>query len=71
MKFGQLTEYNTVKVSYNFLEKSYTKSGGETSHRLFSKTSKLCMSLDQQSKVLYSFFFIVWQVENYQNIYWK
>ena len=47
MKFGQLTEYNTIGVGYNFLEKSYTKWGGETSHRLFSKTSKLRISLDQ------------------------
>ena len=31
MKFGQLIEYNTTKI---FLEKSYTKFGGETSPRI-------------------------------------
>ena len=44
MKFGQLTEYNTIG---NLLEKSYTKWRGETSPRLCSKKSKLCISLDQ------------------------
>ena len=44
MKFGQLTQYNVKK---NFLEKSYTKCGGETIPRPFSKKSKLSMSLDQ------------------------
>ena len=39
-----------------FYEKSYTKCGGEIIiPRLFSKKSKLSISLDQQSKVLYSF----------------
>ena len=44
MKFGQLTQYNVKK---NFLEKSYSKCGGETIPRPFSKKSKLSMSLDQ------------------------
>ena len=35
MKFGQLIEYKNI-----FLEKSYTKCGGETISRLFSKKSK-------------------------------
>ena len=34
-----------------FLEKSYTKSGGETIPRIFSKKSKLSVSLDQQSEI--------------------
>ena len=48
MKFGQLIEYNMRNI---FLEKSYTKCGGEFSLRHFSKKSKLSISLDQQSKV--------------------
>ena len=44
MKFGQLIEYN---MRNNFLEKSYTKCGGEISPRAFSEKSKLSISLDQ------------------------
>ena len=44
MKFGQLIEYNMRNV---FLEKSYTKCGGETSPRPFSEKLKLSISLDQ------------------------
>ena len=55
MKFGQLIECNMRKI---FLEKSYSRCGGETSPSPFSKKIKLSLSLDQQSKV-----FIVWQVE--------
>ena len=51
MKFGQLIECNMRNI---FLEKSYTKCGGETSPRPFSEKLKLSISLDQQSKVLYS-----------------
>ena len=51
MKFGQLIECNMKNI---FLEKSYTKCDGKTSPRLFSKKLKLSLSLDQQSKVLYS-----------------
>ena len=39
-----------------FLEKSYTKCGGETTYRPFAKKSKLNISLDQHLKVLYSLF---------------
>ena len=53
IKFGQLIEYNMRKI---FLEKSSTKCGGETSPRLFSGKLKLSISLDQQSKTLYSLF---------------
>ena len=55
MKFGQLTERNMWN---NFLEKSYTKCGGETSPRLFSEKLKLSISLHQKSKVLYSLFLL-------------
>ena len=51
-KFGQL-EHNMRKL---FHEKSYTKSGGEPIPRPFSKKSKLNLSLDQFSKVLYCLF---------------
>ena len=44
MKFGQLIEYNMTNI---FLEKSYTKCGGENTARPFSKKSKLTISLDQ------------------------
>ena len=53
MKFGQLMRYNMRSI---FLGKLYTKCGGETILRLFSKKSKLSLSLDQYSKVLYSLF---------------
>ena len=43
-KLGQLIEYNTRNI---FLEKSYTKYGGETSPRPFSKKLKLSIYLDQ------------------------
>ena len=36
MKFGQLIECNIRNI---FLEKSYIKCGGETSHRLFEHIS--------------------------------
>ena len=42
MKFGQFAEYNVRNI---FLEKSYTKCGGETSPRPFFK--KTIISLDQ------------------------
>ena len=43
-KFGQLIEYNMRNI---FIEKSYTKCGGETSPRSFSEKLKLSISLDQ------------------------
>ena len=52
IKFGQLKEFNIENI---FLEKTYTKYGGETIPRLFSKLS-IC--LDQLSKILYSFFIV-------------
>ena len=53
IKFGQFIKYNMRNI---FLEKSYTKCGGETIPRPFSKKSKLSISLDQYSKVLYILF---------------
>ena len=44
IKFGQLIGYNMRNI---FLEKSYTKCGGETSHRPFSEKLKFGISLDQ------------------------
>ena len=44
IKFGQLIEYN---VRNSFLEKLYTKYGGEAIPRPLSKKSKLSISMDQ------------------------
>ena len=44
MKFSQLIECNMTNI---FLEKSFTKCGGETSPRPFSEKLKLSISLDQ------------------------
>ena len=55
MKFGQLIEYNIRNI---FAEKSYTKCAGVTIPRPLSKKSKLSISLDQQCKVLNSFFLL-------------
>ena len=49
MKFGQLITYNMRNI---FLEKSYTKCGGEASPRPFDKKTKLSISLDHQSEML-------------------
>ena len=65
MKFGQLREYNMPKI---FLEKTYTKYGGEASPKLFYKKSKFSIPLDQQSKMLKSLFLLYFQVEVYQNV---
>ena len=58
-KFPEIPEYNLRNI---FLERSYTKCGGETIPRPFSKKSKLSISLDQH--FIY-FVFIVCQVEGY------
>ena len=52
---GQLIEYNMTNI---FLHKSYTKCGGETISRLFSIKSKLSISLDLYSKVLFRLFLL-------------
>ena len=51
MKFGQLIVCNMRNI---LLEQSFTKCGGKTSPRPFSEILKLSISLDQQSKDLYS-----------------
>ena len=53
MKPGQLIEYKHILFG-----KSYTKCGGETIIKPFTKKSKLSISLDQYSKVLYIFYFL-------------
>ena len=45
MMFGQLIEYNKRNI--------YTKCVAETSTRTVPKNSKLSISMDQQSEVLY------------------
>ena len=50
MKFGQLIKYNI------FLEKLYIKCGRETIPRPISKKSKLSISLDQHSNLIYTLF---------------
>ena len=44
MEFGQWIEYNMRNI---FLEKYYTKCGGEISPRPFPEKFKLSISLDQ------------------------
>ena len=56
MKPDQLIEYY---LRYNFIEKSYTKCGGETIPTPFYKKSKLSISLDQYSKDLYILFLLL------------
>ena len=55
MKLDQLIEYNMKNI---FLEKSYTKYGGDTIPRPFSKKSKLSISLHPLSNVLCSLFLL-------------
>ena len=64
MQFGQLIERNMRNI---FLERSYSKCGGETSPRPFSKKLKLTISLDQWCKVLYSllYYFASWGLSKY------
>ena len=59
-------EYNIRNI---FLENSHKKCGGETSPTPFSKKSKLSISMDQKSKVLYFLLLFYVQVDGYQNIY--
>ena len=70
MKFSQLIEYNIKNI---FLKKSYTKCSGETSPRPFFEKFKLSISLDQQCKVLFSFFFFFFLYAKLRviDIYWN
>ena len=63
MKFGQLIDYNMRKI---FLKKLYTKFERETIPRLFSKKSKLSISLNQCFKSFIYLLLIVCQVEDYR-----
>ena len=66
MTLGQLIEHNMRNI---FLETSYTKCGGETTPRPFSKRAKLSISLDHLSKQSFEHFvFIAYQVVDYRNI---
>ena len=49
VKFGQLIEYNMRTI---FLEKSYTKCGGEASPRPFYEKLKLSISLERLPEML-------------------
>ena len=69
MKFDPLVEYNRRNRTNIFLEKSYTKCGGEASPRPISKKSKLSIYLDQQFEILLSLLLFYVRVEDYQ--YWK
>ena len=55
MKFGHLIKYNIRNI---FLGKAYSRCGGKASPGLFPKKSKLNISLDQQSEMLYSLFLL-------------
>ena len=66
-KIGQLIECNMRNI---FVEKSYTKCGGETSPTPFSEKLKFSISLDQYSKVLYNFFLLYDKLRTIE-IYWN
>ena len=53
--FGDLIECDMRNI---FLEKLYTKYDGEIIPKPFSKKARLSISLNQQSKVLYSLFLL-------------
>ena len=53
-----------------FIQKRYTKCGGETAPRPFSEKLKLNISLDQLSKVLYSLFLLYAKLRAIE-IYWE
>ena len=66
IKLGQLIEYN----KRNILDKSFAKSGEETISRLFSKKSKLNMSLCHLFKFLYTLFSLYAMLRAIE-IYWN
>ena len=65
--FGQLIGYNLRNI---FLEKPYTKFGGETSPRPFFEKLKFTISLNQKSKVLYCLFLLCAEMRSIE-IYWN
>ena len=64
MKFGLLIGYNMRNI---FLEKSYTKCGGEAIPRPFSKNQNWAF-LWINSLKFYTVVFTAWRVESYRNI---
>ena len=64
IKFGLLIEFNMRSI---FLEKSYTKCGGETIPRPCSEKSKLSISLDQYLKSYIVCFYCIpsWELSEY------
>ena len=62
IKFGQLIECNRRTI---FLEKSFINFCGETIPKSFSIKSKLSISLDQQSKIVYSSFLLYAKLRAY------
>ena len=67
MKFGQLREYNMRNI---FLEKSYTKCGGETIPRPFLKNQNWCYLWINSRKVCAVYFYWIpsWELIE---IYWN
>ena len=65
MKSGHSTEYNIRNI---FFEKSYTKNGGETIPRPFSKKLKIEHIPGSTAKSSTKFVFTACQVEGYRNI---
>ena len=65
IKFGQLIEYNMRNI---FLEKSYTKCGGETSSKTFFYKIRIEHTSGSVVSSFTQLIFIVWQVEGYRNI---
>ena len=65
MKMGQLIKYNMRKF---FFSKIIRSSGGKAYPRPISKKSKLSISVEQQSEILYSLFLFYFPVKVYQNI---
>ena len=71
MKPSQLVELNLRNFEMSlFLEKSYTKCIEETILRPFSKKSKLSISLDQYSEVLFILFLLFGKSKTFES-YWN
>ena len=63
MKFGQLIEDNMRKF---FLEKRYLNCRGENCFKSVPEKSKLCMSLELHSEILYRLLLLYVRMEDYQ-----
>ena len=64
-KLDDLIEHNMINY---FFEKSYTKCDGKATLRPFYKVTKFSISLDHQSEIFWSLFFLYVQVVIYQLI---